>query len=144
MRWWARFGLVASVASLLIPVTWIQVAGMFFYWAILLACQGFWVWPVLVCLTMAPLLVSAEALYTWGDVSLSFIYLTAQCSPFYQLFRLQGDPWVGAWIYGDSPFHYALEPWYSYELLTVYAPLTFLVLALDVCGSFRLTKKTFK
>lgn len=40
---------------------------------------------------------------------MEILYGFAQMSPFYQVFRLNSDPWNSKWAYVDSPFHYAVE-----------------------------------
>ena len=119
--------LLLALISIGFSHVWSQAFGLILMFVCLFMRLGLLFWPLALLWHWLPLLFSAEALDGMG-ISPKLIYYVAQSAPLYALLRPFEDPWVGEWIYGDSPFHFGAEPWYTYELWYVYLPLAALLL----------------
>jgi hypothetical protein len=122
-----RAMLLLSLMSMLLMNSWSQAFGLTLMFVCLFIRLRSWFWPLLVFLHWLPLLISAEGLDA-AELDSSVLYFLAQLTPIYAILRVFEDPWVGEWIYGDSPFHFSAEPWTSYELWYVHLPLAFLLM----------------
>ena len=107
------------------PEAKVQSLGTLMIWAYFLKKNSTWAWLALLICSTFPLTLSAASLNALG-LSIEWLYGILQCSPVYVLLRSSRDPWVGPWIYDDSPFHFALEGLVN--------PWSGLVLALMVLG----------
>jgi hypothetical protein len=97
-----------ALAAYFFPEPQVQAFALLILWAFLLKKNSPWAWLCLILCSCLPLLLSPQALNA-NHISLQNYYAFVQSSPIYCALRLWGDPWVGSWIYEDSPFHFDFE-----------------------------------